>query len=177
MQINRNIAYYLIAVGLFVLLKVWFTFAENNDLFFLLMPTDKLVELLTGSHSVCLADNGYYHSNLNMVIDKSCSGFNFWILCFLVFTYPTVKCFDMPLHKILSIPAALICAYLLTVFVNTSRIFASVIVQNQTKNILQNQQHLVHQAVGIIINLTFLILAYYLTDKLLTHRRHNAKLT
>jgi len=175
MQINKNIPYYLVAVGLFILLKFGYRVADNNDLAFLLKPTDKLVGLLTGSQSVYLADNGYYHSQINILIEKSCSGFNFWVLCFLLFTYLLLKYFDKPLHKIITIPTALLIAYLLTIFSNTSRIFASIIVQNQTKNfIMQSRQHYVHEAVGIVTNLSFLVLAYYLMEKLLIHK-HNAK--
>jgi exosortase K len=173
---SKNMLYFLTAIVLFLLLKLGFTFANNDSLMFLLLPTDKLVGLLTGSHSAYLADSGYFHNNLNIVIDKSCSGFNFWVLCFLVFTFLTVRHLDKPLRKIQSIPAALICAYLLTIFVNTSRIFASLIVQSQTKNILQNQQHLVHQAVGITVNVTFLVLAYYLIDKFFKNKQYYAKL-
>jgi exosortase K len=176
-QTNKNIPYYLTAVGLFILLKFGFTFADNDNLTFLLKPTDKLVGFLTGSHSVYLADKGFYHDKLNILIDKSCSGFNFWILSFLVFTYLIVKYFDKPFYKILTISTVLFGVYLLTIFVNTSRIFVSVIVQNQTKNIFANQQHLIHEAVGIITNLTFLVLTYYLIEKFLIHRQHNAKLT
>jgi exosortase K len=176
-QTNKNIPYYLTAVGLFILLKFGFTFADNDNLTFLLKPTDKLVGFLTGSHSVYLTDKGFYHDKLNILIDKSCSGFNFWILSFLVFTYLIVKYFDKPFYKILTISTVLFGVYLLTIFVNTSRIFVSVIVQNQTKNIFANQQHLIHEAVGIITNLTFLVLTYYLIEKFLIHRQHNAKLT
>lgn len=177
MQTNKNIPYYLTAIGLFILLKFAFTLANNNDLTFLLKPTDILVGLLTGSHSVYLADSGFYHDKLNILIDKSCSGFNFWILSFLTFTYLIVKYPNKPLHKILTIPIALFGAYLLTILVNTSRIFASIIVQIQTKNIFANQQHLIHEAVGIITNLTFLVLFYYLIEKFLIHKQHNAKPT
>ena len=175
MKTNKNIPYLLPAAGLFLLLKFGFMFARNDEPDFLLKPTSKLIGLLTGSSSVYLADSGYYHERLNIVIEKSCSGFNFWILCFLVFAYLAVKYFDKPLHKILTIPVALIGAYLLTIFVNTSRIFASVIVQNHTKNILFNQQYIIHETVGIITNLSFLVLAYYLTEKLLKHRQYNEK--
>ncbi|MCO6164479.1 exosortase K [Flavobacterium sp. NRK F7] len=175
MQTNKNIPYYLTAVGLFILLKFVFTLADNNDLTFLIKPTDKLVGLLTGSHSVYLPDSGYFHEYLNIIIDKSCSGFNFWILSFLLFTYLTLKHFDRTLNKILIIPTALIIAYLLTIFVNTSRIFASIVVQTQVKNFFMKQQHIVHEAIGIVTNLTFLILAYILIDKLLIHKRYNAK--
>lgn len=175
MQTNKNTPYYLTAIGLFILMKFAFTLADNNDLTFLIKPTDKLVGLLTGSHSVFFSDKGYYHEHLNIIIDKSCSGFNFWILCFLLFTYLTVKHFDNSLHKFLAIPTALIGAYLLTIFVNTSRIFASIVVQTQTKNLFINQQHIIHEAIGIITNLTFLILAYVLIEKLLIHKPHNAR--
>jgi len=175
LQTNKNILYYLTAVGLFILLKFGYTLADNSDLTFLIKPTDKLVGLLTGSHSIYLSESGYYHEHLNIIIDKSCSGFNFWILCFLLFTYLTVKYSDKTLNKILTIPTALIGAYLLTIFVNTSRIFASIVLQTQTKNIILNHQHILHEAIGIITNLTFLILAYVLIEKLLIHKRLNAK--
>ena len=158
-----------------MLLKFGYTLADNNDLTFLLKPTDKLVGLLAGSQSIYLSENGYLHEHLNIIIDKSCSGFNFWILSFLLFTYLTVKHFDKTLSKILTIPTALIGAYLLTIFVNTSRVFASIFVQTHTKRILPNQQHIVHEAIGIITNLTFLILAYVLIEKLLIHKPYNAK--
>ena len=175
LQTNKNILYYLTAVGLFILLKFGYTLADNSDLTFLIKPTDKLVGLLTGSHSIYLSESGYYNEHLNIIIDKSCSGFNFWILCFLLFTYLTVKYSDKTLNKILTIPTALIGAYLLTIFVNTSRIFASIVLQTQTKNIILNHQHILHEAIGIITNLTFLILAYVLIEKLLIHKRLNAK--
>lgn len=175
MQTSKNVPYYLTAVGLFILLKFAFTLADNEDLFFLLKPTDILVGLLTGSRSVYLQDSGYFHEQLNILIDKSCSGFNFWALCFLLFTYLTVRHFDKTSSKIVTIPASLIGAYLLTLFVNTSRIFVSIIVQGQTNNILLNRQPIIHEAIGIITYLSFLILAYLLIDYLLKNRRQNEK--
>ncbi|MEM9337316.1 MAG: exosortase K [Bacteroidota bacterium] len=173
---NKNIPYYLIVVTIFILLKFGFTFANTNDLAFLLKPTNQLVELLTGSHSIYLSGNGYFYEQLNILIDKSCSGFNFWVLCFLLFSYLTVNHFDRSIHKLLTIPAVLTGAYMLTLFVNASRIFASIVVQRQTKNIFHDQQHFIHETIGIMTSLTFLILAYILIEKLLTRQRHYAKL-
>jgi exosortase K len=174
-QINKNIPYYLTTVGLFILMKFGFTIAGNNDLTFLLKPTEKLIGLLTGSQSVYLSESGYFHEHLNIIIDKSCSGFNFWILCFLLFTYLTVRHFDKSIHKFLTIPTALFGAYVLTIFVNTSRIFVSIVVQSQTKSIFLNHQDIIHEAIGITTNLTFLILAYVLIENFLNHKRYNAK--
>lgn len=157
------------------MLKFGFTLADNNDLTFLLKPTDKLVGLLTGSNSVYISDSGYFHEHLNIIIDKSCSGFNFWILCFILYTYLTVKHFEKSIQKALTIPTALFVAYLLTIFVNTSRIFVSIVVQAHTKGIFSNIQNIIHEAIGIITNLTFLVLAYVLIEKILVHKRYNAK--
>jgi exosortase K len=174
---NNNIPYYLIAIGIFILFKFGFIFADNDSLTFLLKPTDKFVGLLTGSNSIYISDNGYFHNELHIFIDKSCAGFNFWILSFLMLTFLGVKNFDNNLKKTLTIPLALIGAYFLTIFVNASRIFASIVIQNQTSSYFENHQHLIHESIGIITNLSFLILVYSLTDRILTNRIHNAKLT
>ena len=175
MYINKNTPYFLTAIGLFILLKFGFTLANNRDLLFLLQPTSKLVGFLTGSSSVYLLDNGYYNTKLNIIIDKSCSGFNLWILCFLLITYSLIRYLKKISHKILAIPVALTIAYLFTIFVNTSRIIASIVVHAQTKQVVNNYQSLIHEAVGIIINLTFLVLFYCLIEKILTSKRNYAK--
>lgn len=176
-MISKNIPYYLIAIALFIVLKFGYTFADNNDLLFLLKPINQFVGLLSGSSSVYFLQTGYYHEKLHILIDKSCSGFNFWILGFLIFSYLGIKYSERIFQKLLAIPLALLGAYLLTIFVNSSRIFASIIVQHHTQNIFINQQYIVHEAIGVITNLSFLILAYVLCEKFLIHKRHNAKLT
>jgi exosortase K len=172
----KKIPYYLVIAGIFLSLKFAFTSANNNNLTFLLKPTDKLVGLLTGSQSVYLADIGFYHDKLNIIIDKSCSGYNFWLLCFLVFTSLTIKHLDKPLQKMMTIPIVLVASYFLTIFVNTSRIFASILVQNHADKFLPVRPHFIlHEAVGIITNLSFLVLTYYIFEKLLKNKLHNAK--
>lgn len=175
MLTKKNLPYYLTAFGIFILLKFGFTLTDTEDLAFLLKPTDKLVALLTGSHAVYNPSKGYYHANINVLIDKSCSGFNFWILSFLIFIYLTIKYVDTTLFKIISFPVTLVGSYLLTIVVNTSRIFTSIVIQNQTRNMIE-QQHFIHESIGIITNVSFLVLCYVLTEKYLTKKRANAKL-
>jgi exosortase K len=79
---KKNIPFYCAIAAIFLLLKLGYTMADNNSLVFLLKPTNALVGLLTGSTSTYFADKGYFYSNLDIVIEKSCSGFNFLILCF-----------------------------------------------------------------------------------------------
>lgn len=177
MRKNQNLPFFIAAVGLFILFKFGYTLADTSDLFFLLQPTDFLVGLLTGSSSVYLSNQGFFHENINIVIDKSCSGFNFWLISFLVFSYISIKNMTGFKHKFLMLPASLITAYGFTIFVNSSRIFVSIIVQSQTKVNFFNHQALIHEVIGISTNLSFLILAYLLLGKLFSQKRNHAKLT
>ena len=171
----ENAAYYVTAALIFILMRVGFWLVGDKDLAFLLKPTDKLVGLLTGSDSVFIENAGYFHEKLNIIIGKSCSGFNFLMLSFLVFAWLAVKYFNKPLRKFLNIPIALICAYLLAVFVNASRILAAIAVQNRMQFFFPGQGNVIHEAVGIITDLTFLVLAYYLIENFLKQRGYNAK--
>nr|WP_288834898.1 exosortase K [uncultured Flavobacterium sp.] len=175
--INNNIPYYLAAMGLFILLKIGYTIADIDCLIFLLEPTDKFVGLLTSSKSIYLFDKGYYYENLNIIIEKSCSGFNFLLLCFCMLTFLLLKYVWKTLYKVLIIPVSLVLAYILTILANTSRIFSSIIIQNQANNFLPNGSHLLlHESIGIATNLSFLILIYYLLEQLLNKNIKNEKL-
>lgn len=168
MTTNKNLIYYLLTIGIFILLKFWFINADNNSLAFILKPTDKLVGILINSESIYLPENGYYHDRLNILIDKSCSGFNFWLLCFLMLFFLTLKYLKKNSHKLLSIPVTIISAYILTILVTTSRIFVSIIIQNLPVSFPNIGQNIIHESIGIITNLSFLILFYFLADKFLT---------
>jgi len=173
---SKNFPYYITAALLFVLFKSTVAFSGNIDCRFLLEPTDRLLSFITNSSSVYLSGKGYYHSKLNILIEKSCSGVNFWLLCFLMLAFLAVKYVEKPLYKVLSIPVTLALAYLVTILVNASRIFASVIMQQQADHFLPHRPHLIlHELVGIITNLVFLILLYYFSEKFLNNRLQHAK--
>ena len=81
---NKNTLYYLIAIGLFVLLKFWIGTFDNDQLQFLLKLTDKVFGLVTGIHSDYNSESGYFYDKFNILIDKSCSGYNFRITSYNV---------------------------------------------------------------------------------------------
>jgi exosortase K len=174
---TNKIPYYLTTIGFFILFKFGYTLADNDSLILLLKPTDKIVELLTGSSSVYFSDKGYYHDNLNILIEKSCSGFNFMLLCFCMLAFLFLKYADKTIFKLSTIPSALFLSYLLTIFVNASRIFVSIIIQQQATILLPSiPRQILHEIVGVITHLTFLILIYMLAEKFLTNKYQYAKL-
>ena len=157
-------------------MKVVFSLASVNELLFLLKPTNYIFSVLADSQSIFIENKGYYHQSLNILIDKSCVGYNFWLLSYLVFTYLLMGHISEVMYKIFVIPTSLLLGYILTLFVNSSRIYASIVIQKQTAFTRINQDY-IHEAIGILTNLSFLILAYYLTEKFIIYKKFNAKST
>ena len=76
-------------------------------------------------------------------------------------------------QKIVIIPAALVLAYVITIFVNASRIFVSIVLQDQAKHFLpQKSIVIVHETIGIVTNLSFLIVIYILLERLLKKQNY-----
>lgn len=162
---NKNIAYYILTALIFVVLKYSYTLSNSEDLLFLLNPLNKIITIITGEHSI-YNNSGFFFQNLNISIDKSCSGFNLWLLVFIMLSFLGLKHINK--YKIIIIPLALFIAYILSSLMNVSRIFTSIVIQDKINNFLPN--HTIHEAIGIITNITFLILIYVFTEKQLTKK-------
>ncbi len=167
MNIKKNHLYYVIVLGAYLVFKVLYTKAAITNLIFLLKPTNKILEMVLNSKAQFLIDKGYYYDHLNIVINKSCSGFNFWMLCFMMLTFLTLKSVQKHSYKIMSIPLIFLLTYLLTLFVNTSRILFSIVFQKIQINYVGVEYDWLHQAEGIFIYLSFLILIYLGAEHLL----------
>lgn len=164
MDIKKNSFYYAIGILLFGMLKVAYTHMDANDLIFILSPTDKMISFLSNSKSVFLNETGYFHQDLNIIIEKSCSGFNFFILIFIIGYFVIINHFQNKKFKLLFL--SILSSWLLTAFVNTSRIIIAIFIQKLTPQIQINTWF--HQAQGTFVYLFFLILFYKTLNYLLT---------
>jgi exosortase K len=102
-----------------------------------------------------------------VTINKSCSGFNFFILSFVLFSTLTIGYLKNNNQKVFSIILSLFGAYFLSILANSSRIYSSIILQEKLQLLTSLNASIIHESIGIINNLTFLIVAYYFTEKLL----------
>lgn len=162
--LHKQIPFYLAAGIIFLLLKLGHSMADHNALQFLLWPTSKLVALMTGASSSYLPEGGYFHAQLNIVINKSCSGFNFWLICFLMLYSMGLFGAKKIVHKALWLPGSLFLAYLLTIFVNSSRILIALALNSSG---IGKEQAWLHQAEGVFSYLFFLLIIYFSFDFLL----------
>lgn len=156
MKSLHPIPYYIIAFALFILLKFIYASANNNDVFFLTKPLDSIISFVLDSESTYYQNTGFYHKAMHITIDKSCSGFNFLLLAFLITYFSSLKILKSNVLKIIGIPLALFMAYVFTLFVNASRILTSILIQNKTN---LNYSWL-HEAQGTFIYVSFLIILY-----------------
>lgn len=160
-MIKREIIYVAICFLIFAVLKFINVFLDTDMLQFLLMPSNKLIEIITGSKAIYSSGAGYFHAQLNIVVDKSCSGYNFWLIGFLMSSFVLIK--SQSVKFIWIIPLALLASYVFTIFANVSRISGYMLLMKS--GVVQNLDAgntWLHQAEGIFVYLFFLIM-FYLT--------------
>lgn len=153
----------IVVVLLFIVLKLAFRSMNNDDLQFLLYPTNFGVELATNSIASYLPQSAYFHSALNIVIDKSCSGSNFLLISFLLSVYALNRINGMKFGFVVAIAA--ISAYVLTIFANISRILSYLVLLNQDiPSHIDPENIWLHRAEGILVYLSFLILSFFVLN-------------
>ncbi len=171
MKIDHNTIYYVIVGVLFLILKFTFKYMDNDALVFMIKPVSSAISLITNASAIYSNDTGFYFNRLNIIIDRSCSGYNFGLMCFAISAVSAVRFFKTTILKSLIIPIALMVAYIVTILVNISRILTSLLTQQTALN----KWGWFHQLEGTFIYLLSLIGFYLLQTYLLNWRiRKNA---
>lgn len=170
----KNFIFYIIVTGIFLLLKSVYQYLNTEELLFLINPANFIVETISGEQSFYIANKGFYFPLLNIIIEKSCSGFDLWLISFLMLSFMTIKHFDTSFQKILSISISFLVAYFFTIIANSSRIFISIIIKKQPFLDPTHHYYRLHDGIGIANNITFLILLFLLIDYLLSKFKQHA---
>lgn len=158
------------AMAIFLLMKAIYSAAALGQLHFLLYPTSQIIDALTGTGSIFLSAKGYHNPELQILINKSCSGFNFWALCFMM-TYCLLekRGYGM-IRNLVALPITLLFTYLFTLLVNSTRILFSIFLHAERMAHLTLEMPWSHQAEGIFIYLSYLIIAYLSLDYFQTRK-------
>lgn len=163
---NKDLIFYLSIAAVFVFLKILYMDLSIDQLRLFLYPLDVMVRLATHSTSVFLPSEGYFYESLNILIDKSCSGFNFFTLCFMMLAFLFVNHLPLNRHRIIAIAACLPLSYLLAIFANTARILTSITIMHLPMPAWSLHGDLSHQAQGAFVYLFFLIIIYFVFNLL-----------
>ncbi|WP_291722125.1 exosortase K [Bernardetia sp.] len=157
-------------IFLFTLFCVGFSFKwifTNLDVEYsvwLLKPTTLWVEQITGFDFDFLKGEGYVCTQIEpiTIIDKSCSGLNFWLMAFLVGGFLLHKKVTDVWRFFYAFLVSFFLAWCVTIIANTGRIVISIKFLSLLEPHIEYAQS--HLLLGIFIYLTMLILYYVILN-------------
>jgi len=144
--------------------KLFYSTANVNQLRWILAPTSFCVELVTGETFRFESYAGYINEDNSFLIADSCSGVNFLIAAFLMLSVLTLwgkK--EVAWH---AFPIAVGAAFVTTIAANTVRIAVALKLHRMNEGALWINPEQMHRLQGIFIYFGFLLLLYFLYEKL-----------
>lgn len=80
--LRQNFLYYTMGVLILLGMKLYYRQADCDSLLWILTPTTRWVELLSGIPFTYLSGTGYVNHDMRLLIAPSCSGFRFMTIAF-----------------------------------------------------------------------------------------------
>ncbi len=105
-------------------LKAIYSASTLEQLRYFMYPMIPFIELFSQTAFYWIPEVGY-SSSLNIIIEKSCAGGNFFIICFAFLSFKLWK-FQSFLQFSLRIFFLGICSYLIMILANTARIVSAI---------------------------------------------------
>ena len=155
-----------------LVMKAWHMGSTHENLLFMLGPLNFLLEISHASQGFFDPEIGYQHPALNIVIDKSCSGFNFWIISFAAISSLKLKSGQVPFPGALGIMCFMLLSYLITLLANYSRITVAIQSLHLADRLPWLGSDWFHQASGSFTYLCCLLLAYFFLDQRFNKTAH-----
>ena len=166
--------FYLFALLIAFGLKYHYSRAGSDDLLWILRPTAGLVEYLSGIKFENEANTGFVSQGYRTIIAPSCAGINFLIMAFCMAVFAGIRVIKHCRLKHLWLVASLVCAYILTIAVNTLRIIAAIYSYNSDIYFSWITPARVHRLEGIVIYFFFLCLFYMIIIRMVHRIRQRA---
>ncbi|PYS87699.1 MAG: exosortase K [Acidobacteria bacterium] len=160
------------------LLKLFYSTANVNELRWILAPTSFCVELVTGETFWFESYAGYINNDNSFLIADSCSGMNFLIAAFLMLSVLVLWGENNVDVAWYAFPIVAAAAFFTTIAANTVRIAVALKLHRMNAAALWINPEQAHRLQGIFIYFGFLLLLYFLYEKLdRSHQVETAKLT
>ena len=156
----------VLAIALTV--KFWYSNASVNDLWVVLYPTSRLVELVTTETFVFESYAGYINADRTFLIAGSCSGVNFWIAAFVMLSVANFWNTGRERRSWAAMIAAILVAYVATLAANTVRIAIAVWMHRSDFVVAGFEADELHRLEGIFVYFAFLLLLFMLDRRVRT---------
>jgi exosortase K len=155
-----QLTFVLLAAGS---LKAFYSAASVNQLSWILWPTARLTELVTGTGFVFESHAGFLSDDRSFLIAASCSGVNFLITAFVMLSLVKIwrdRARDVQWSYF---PAAALVAYLVTIVANTVRITVALWLHHGRPASAWFDADELHRLQGIAVYFGFLLLLFILS--------------
>lgn len=170
-----KLLYLFIGLLVFAFLKYLYSILDISQLNFLLLPTSFGTSVFLGDTYQYSDSMGYYLPVHNILIDKSCSGYTFFLICLLVSWFAIVRRLES--LKAYIILLLILVSYIVTLFANVSRITTFVYLTEikPASNMFFGKPWF-HEAEGIFVYFVSLVLFYFFLEYLLkkSNNHHEA---
>lgn len=148
-----------------MLLKLLLRQSNADDLYFMLAPVSSIIEVAGNYHAQFIPRTGFLFPDLNVIINKSCSGATFMLTAVLPAGYLLLNHSGNIKSFFKTLPLALLFVYVLTILANTTRILTAIRLGGTSFSIGNMAPGKLHESLGMIIYLFYLISAFLLTEK------------
>ncbi len=163
---NRQVPLDLFFLGLIALLafslKLFYTNCQTEDLKLFLKPVSMVVSFFTGASYHYSAETGYLFPSLQISIEKSCSGVNFFVMAFCMVSISVLPFYKTAVRKFLAIAGFTFGAFFFTILANSSRIIIAINSLRWSELFYTLGTDKMHLYQGSFIYIFFLILFYFL---------------
>lgn len=167
---KRNILFYIIGIFTILGLKIFYSNAGSEELFWILAPTTKWVSILTGIPFHYDPGEGYVNHQLLYVIAPSCSGVQFMMITTAMLIFSFVRFMPSFRSGLYWTLGSLLASYVLTIPINALRIILLFYlpdffeVQGYYNHIITPER--LHTGVGVVVYFTALLVIYRLALRL-----------
>jgi exosortase K len=147
-------------------LKRHYAEAGADDLWWILSPTARLVEILTGTDFVAVGSEGYVSHERLFVIEKSCAGVNFVVAAFGMLVFALFQRVRSSISGACVLGASLLAAYAGAVAVNAARITTAMWLADGSIALSALSPAQVHRIEGIAVYFAGLVVLYELVHRI-----------
>jgi exosortase K len=165
----ENGIFYALGLVIALGLKYYYSGASSDALHWILVPTSRLVEYLSGIHFEKELHSGLVSHSHRYIIASSCAGINFLTIAFSTFFFSLTYRLRSIERKLLWLGISLAVTYFLTLGANALRVIAAIYLYRADIYGRWMTPERVHRIEGTLIYFVVLLFAYVAVERIVDH--------
>ena len=146
----QNSIFYVLTLLIAFGLKYHYSRASSEDLIWILGPTARVVEHISGIPFEKESGTGYINPDYRIIIAASCAGVNFLIAAFCMAMYSCIHQIECHRLKFLWLVISFMSAYLVTLAANALRIIFAIVFYQTELTFIWFTSEQIHRLEGIL---------------------------